>query len=911
MAGRGSPRRIQPVGWTLDREWLRGLDPVYQLHFPGRWRRELLSLLKQYRNRRGRGTRGNPRRDGGKNEPRIPIASLNQALGLRFPGIITVLRNASQGTTGEGDKPWLIADAPIPGELLKPVIRAWLKVIGDRQKIPWTPLSNLIRSWEPEWTTLALLPDFQCEKNGTVKLDGHYFRIVPYLLARRIQTLPGGLIMGKKQEPLRFCIIPKPTLPWERAELMTYPPRRHAGRNWSLVMRWEVHTIPGQPEPEVYAFLSVRRWVNKRLNPHRNKYSVYIRHADLQAGGYSIHPGAGETAAVAQLRVRRREKETVAFWDPGDTMSLLSELDLDGTLPAPGKLAADPAMQSGAADGEPWIGIPAHTGRRDKALIKGGVTTYDYRHLFEQINEQFEMLKPLPDSPMETAVSRAWPSRFTSLRNMKQLKQRDGHCESFRKSVGDEGTILYIGENDEISKAVASSWEELFQISRLPGIRLGTASLGVLSGRLEYDAASGNIDNALRERAAEIAEKMRASAFHRPLGAIVELEDYRNRGWDNDPKQAIRRGMADAGFATQFIVPESKNIKHRAENAVLDLARTLGYMKTAGEIPFAAESRFLAGGGAPLKIIGLSTFYKPQERKRFLPAAVEWEINSHEVRVNIPSCPSTPDGRWTRYHQAAVKLAARPGDEWFTRGEKFQRPLLQWLAHLIHEATSDNKVVLIVDAMTCRSWWRWLQNPSFRRNRIEIYPGEAISPVIGARLRVIRIRRRPEVPAWFVSHPVGQGLTKGLFPAGPGRWLSIQQKASTAQVSHKFHRIDAPTRTIWTPRAVEIIPAGARSTFPGLGPKIDQLAETEAAAAAEAAPLDGLYGDTAELEALELAALAHHIRCAAPHFDEALGLPAPIFLARQLREYGCGDRAQEDKGGQGAKSGTKLSRRLR
>ena len=138
----------------------------------------------------------------------------------------------------------------------------------------------------------------------------------------------------------------------------------------------------------------------------------------------------------------------------------------------------------------------------------------------------------------------------------------------------------------------------------LPGggqVRVVPIPLGTLGSTLTLQPGEDNFKGLIRRgdvRAEEIARQLTATLPNEPTLALIELPNYQDpRKADlrrqyryRDPKRALRKGMARSGRVSQFISPLEDGMKYRADKAVRDGLRQLGYL------PAPIGFRFKSGG---------------------------------------------------------------------------------------------------------------------------------------------------------------------------------------------------------------------------------------------------------------------------------------------------------------------------
>lgn len=291
---------------------------------------------------------------------------------------------------------------------------------------------------------------------------------------------------------------------------------------------------------------------------------------------------------------------------------------------------------------------------------------------------------------------------------------------------------------------------------------------------------TGSDDAAAKLRWRKIASKL--APADRLTACVVVLpgkEKFRDKKESKDPKAAIRIGMARTGRLTQFIVPDTGgNLEHRAEAAVRDLMRQMGF------VPEFKATRGTVDLNLPT--IGLC-LYKSSRTKmtaRF-PVAVRMELGAGLVTVDCPLL----SGKHLPYWKAQLELAnlSSSPDYKGALSNVNGLSLKSMIESMAFEAKDE--ALLLVQAYSDirhRDWWPGISDTNLAQGRLRY--GPTTMRVNGeekqldsvpfefdvSKLSVLRVRSgaNGEVPDWFTDEkePTERGRAcyckQGLFACG-------------------------------------------------------------------------------------------------------------------------------------------------
>jgi hypothetical protein len=359
----------------------------------------------------------------------------------------------------------------------------------------------------------------------------------------------------------------------------------------------------------------------------------------------------------------------------------------------------------------------------------------------------------------------------------------------------------------------------------LPGgghLRVVPVPLGTLGATLTAQPGDDNFKGLIKRgdlRAEEIARQLTPAPQDEPTLALIELPNYqdprkpelRKQYRYRDPKRALRKGMARSGRVTQFISPEEDGLRHRADKAVRDGLRQLGYL------PAPIGFRFKSGEHQlPAEMVVAGVYVLNLTRKRtstgvHLPVVVLMHTGNHQVRAWLP------DGKGTRpYRQALLDVAEMPPEKvkvgWGKYGEALSA-LQQFLRHELPLEGAEDMVVLAM-AQNARQTWPGLGNAEMIQDCIQfdrVANGGHPVPLneLEGRMRLIRLRTGTgsETPEYYVPDSKANTSSQGVWcEAGtPRLFFNTASKPNTSAAANKG-KDKYPTERYAVPSIVEVIP---------------------------------------------------------------------------------------------------------
>ena len=323
----------------------------------------------------------------------IPVRSLYKALRLA-PGLIHIGK-----VSPEQGEFWLYSPHQLPERFLSAILDYWIetefpdepsnrKKIGisyDERQSAMSYLSpeNLI--WERE--PISYTNNFATHPNGTANLSGNDFILLPHILATELSK--PGLQFDLDGKQLQFYRTISSN--GKGAELISWQPLNYTedGQTYyySIVITFNVITVPDQPYPQIHITPSIRRWLSITDSQLSNNHAstAYIR-AKLN-WGKALNPGNLTEYFVNCSMVSNNGN---ADWDE-NLAELIEKLDILSISPS--EILANP---SAALRGNPNIGITYKDGMEPEHLVAKGLPTANTYQLLQQLDNILEeYLEPL------------------------------------------------------------------------------------------------------------------------------------------------------------------------------------------------------------------------------------------------------------------------------------------------------------------------------------------------------------------------------------------------------------------------------------------------------------------------------------------------------------------------------------
>jgi len=521
--------------------------------------------------------------------------------------------------------------------------------------------------------------------------------------------------------------------------------------------------------------------------------------------------------------------------------------------------------------------IVYRNGIKPQHQVKAGLPPFDRRQLIEEIACLLTEELDLVDMPERVQFSCSNPTNPF-------LEQTDDDNRLSQLQVQRRNSISRVTENqlaveiwhqsDLILGALSQAVRECLGDSALAensslNLTVNAQPLGAIGSDLQIDSTIRSRKErrrqAILQRGEEIIEQLAPASI--PTVALIELGNADQFETDTDPKNAIRRGFAQTGRLVQFLSTEHDGkLLHRAQNGFLDVLRQLGVQAAPLQLsPLGLkerQSRQDVSLPNPLHYVGVWLI------KQNAPTSATGEVQRVPVMVHMASdsadIQATAPGLdgWLPYREALVAIA-RGEATGFSRSQeaiRFIQPTLE------RDVVPLGDVLLLCHAQNLGCAWSWLYNRQITIDSLAFSRNETPMPITAfPGLRVVRVRdsQGHQTPEWYAQAGDEQGFSGGLFRMGERIFASTCNPPQQFKFNRNLSKISswsnrngkwsapAPEKSVWNPGLLELTVAGIQ-------------------------PDDEIW---------TWAALTHELRSVALHYDEALGLPLPLHLAKQIEEY--------------------------
>lgn len=859
---------------------------------------------------------------------RMPVSALDNLLMACVPGI-TVASNDAWYKPEE--KAWLYVNQRLQDTgILHRAMRRWARhrLMGD----PYSEDSETILGemfQDPiVWKTVTVDPaDYKLSKNGTGSLRQDYaYRLIPNLIAEQLTRSPismGGLTT-------QFYRAPRSQSDRDGSvnavELIEWPPRRikpGASKDyWSLVLTISVQTVPFQPFVSIHCNLSVRRWVDVSINESLG------RQRNIRAYLF-YNPPAGGACFLVTRAIRRRIDKTWEWVWTDRLKDLLPAIGLRHGIPTPPTLINDPLVSiEQQAAGIVYTNymqqeMSAYQHREHKGGTGFGPSD---RHrlgqlIAERLSPYYETLDSSLFCPRPSSLfgfSRN-PLRHNLQRQAKQTTVQISasqtksmlpapQFEEAKLLVGGQtgGAIKILVLYQESRKAQLITqtvcdcfgfsaqvhpifnntgqddgeytWETSHLSLTVAVQRLGNMGNGDWGSPLALSGSDEDIAHKRDQATYARSEGIRTSApvAYGVCGALVEIEPASRYNDSNgtDPKDALRLGLAKAGWLTQFYVQRSpantsqeQNVeKQSVVSAVFDLLRQMGVGPLI-KLPKAetGQQSLIMWDFVGFVLIKMS-------ESHYLPVSVRMNLSRGEVMGIARGLTS-----WLPYRAFLPALARHlPELKPITQRIPNHPDVLNFVRFILDEQArcGDTIALFHKNSFSVGGLWQWMNNDQVTVDD-KVVMGQveySVKTHWQSKVRVVWVRDAGsdnQIPQCYTLDDNGEyKYGGGLFSVTDRLFRSVANKPTT----QKGRRVETskyePGQRRSGERAGELFPADPTDH------------------AWNPIPVEILIAAKQEEDkAGDLAWAVHQLRSAFIHYEDQTRLPAPLHLAKQANQY--------------------------
>ncbi len=737
----------------------------------------------------------------------LPMRSLRSVLYLLFPEILFIEKNLQGGiyhrNLPQGDLNWIYSRKKIDTSHIAQVIRAWIRVEWDNPLAEQYAREHITTS-ALAWEKILVQVPFPSEvsENNTALLDPNaYSFLVDYLaeeFLRDVREIP----LAQMAEFYRVTI---PDLP-NTIRLISRPVRS-GKKMWSYRIDLSYQTVPFCPIPLLYLKGGIMNWGNNWAPEHRLRsmsfkfHSIYLISKKRFGGSTPLDEVGTVQDHMTTARIKKTSKPSEdgsgnlvysATWRGrlGEILSLVSY-----EVPTPEDIIMLPKGISHVRDTGFEVFISRGTGDYGTFGLVTGFENISRCKILRAIGNYFTSRNFLKiEDPYEPIRVKGVPSVSGMHDRLKTDKDRllSNLCDS-RPDNAEEIYVEVFAGSIATFETIVGECRRLLQIEPLEIREENTVPFLIQSPKstfrllLRYRPASnivelvpatlikkGKIAIATEKHLAlarKIATKL--GKAQSPTVAMIELRDVRKdrqcMKYLQDPKEAIRYGLALSGRLSQFLTPLNSGEKSgnapqeqededdeidlaagasggiRAAHALLDALRQLGFNffkplpLPRGLFPtLFNEPPKLATGieddSCIFDYYGLWQVRMNRNPKNLARGYSRFPLLIHvdggTGKIFAAHCVSDGNPRWLPYYQFLLELALTHGDlitcQQFTRPrtsrkEENQSIAARRLLAEIQNSCGTHQPVLFVNALNMRSIWGWLKNNAIKPTTADIF----------------------------------------------------------------------------------------------------------------------------------------------------------------------------------------------
>jgi hypothetical protein len=829
---------------------------LWQAKFPSEWETELNSLA-QYISSKDRNWH-------------LPYNSLAKVLLLTIPS----------GITPGFDSLWInkaplrafitAGDTPPDTTPVTTIVRGWANFEIGQITNPGSSsypeihsrLNNLLNGMSPTHLKFQDLKiDLPLDPKGQglfAENESYFYKALPAWIVRQLQEK----VFYVGDMPFKMIRAQRPG--GKGLELVSWPPQPFGKGYLSLVLTFDVQTIPGRTNhPIIYPKLHIRRWVykplltkNTSILPSSQSTTVMVRTDVPWLPDLLVEKQA--LAATGILSKRNPDGLYLPAWDDNlpDLLKFIGARPLispEEFAESPDRFNTSPEMScilNNKIIG--WLG---------KSPIGDGLFPGDLMILHEQVDAELRRigLARVPDQNLDKlSLARTNRNKNKTIVAWKEIWHSVQVALSSRKNIVFEVFYQY----RQTAEAIWAEFVEAFGIANVENIdpfepngitvqSSGGYSIAFRAVLNNYLSVEIGIGQTLKGAQAELVSKVKAEQSEIPFDtvglSIIELKNYYSSKKRNEPmrdaKRTLRFAFAQTGRLTQFFIPEDTSgnerekekaealIKTKAHAAVLDIRRQLGYM--GNDLSEMLEEVGLQPGtqliGLHLEVENVSLRSKRlKEEAVFFPSAVKLIIGQKQILAATPDAKGdSHDLSWEPYFQTELRLGTYSGSQLrmgISNRSEGGKVLERFIEQIV-EIEKDKPTLIFVPSNEWRTYWEWLQDKlmSFDHMKLNnsIYLPASHGLVGGNTRRIENIRviryRFGEVPAYLTLDPTKgsesqAGYGHGVCKIADRIYYSIAQKPDSYQASYNWSRFSESASGGYKHNArmsalIEVVPA--------------------------------------------------------------------------------------------------------
>lgn len=801
----------------------------YSISFPENWDNRLKSIY--YRD------------DKNYYKKNIPIKVLNEILAAKYPEVISYNSSKNKFYT------WLLSKKKINiDELFYNYISTWILKVFSKNASE-KELINIINSFNKKdlkWKEKKIkLLNNKVNSNGSYSPGFDYYKLIPdYFIDRlknRIFKINGRYFRFKKAG----------------GELISWPPEKFESKQreefYSLALKIEPKTLPNFNKPIIQINPSFKRWVSFPIKYKKNNSNLkWNKNAAVyfEADQFDNRNDLIKTKLI--------NKKTHHEW-ANYHMDILKELNFDNKIPKLENLIKNPASFLKANKNRAAISLSTNFNNLSYYFSKSGLTLSDNQEFFEEVLNILPELKNSNDDLYFKQFSLDKKKAGALYKNRKDRK-KDKRRKLIKEQLGSPLRFEIIYENEVMKEKLQAEIKEILDLDQNENkkiyitpeleVEIITRKEGKIISALDYEP---NKDKSYKKAFNQRLNKIR-SVFDKKNITTLTLVELRNVGGDKgfkkskDPKQAIRKGLAQRNRLSQFITPLNDNEKkstkeNRVKSAVWDLFRQSGYLHYPPQIGLKK------GGNSVPEKLNIFGFYLINKRRKYgkdikYPVIINAQTNSYDIKLKYPDS----NNQWKNYSKALLDIANNINKNSY----KLNRDKINNFLFKIFnkEIINIKSPVIIADSANIGSEWKWINNYKISKEFISFGKVHKKRMDELENLRIIRLNS-VHSPKWYSTNE--KKYTTGLFELEKENifYLIPKKPGSLRKINFAQSKLDNIGTSYRKAKPLEVYPV--------------KLLKND--------------------EAKEWVKIIRLLQQVFTHYDAHTKLPFPLHYARKIEEY--------------------------
>lgn len=730
----------------------------------------------------------------GKEKKHMPFKQIKEFLYSWDSNIVYIndLTNTYANST------WILSTKPIDEITVISILKICFDATIEKIKQPyakemfqeWLEKLGPVSSLEKKIEIIKLI-----KENGELEENNLAFDIIPRLVYQKLQNQP--LVTEKNK--IGFIqtangLLSKPN------EL--YYVVQNKKMYYSIKITAQIQTTPHQRIPMLQFKFSISRWMDYKLPLNKESTSRTSTYFSL-----------GER--LIKLELVKEGKE--CYWNPLQE-KMYKSVFIGSSLPNVDDLIENPSNYQNI--------FVSHRLSFGKIFTGAGESMKDRHLLNEWIQEEIpEIIEPL--SPTLKSSSIIGQNKKLEIRT--NLQDSESLYEILSTVTGRKVLnieVLYMGNQELLIDTLKKELADLF------GVGEGEIHKADFKVNITYRQENEVLSALDSEQKTLERHEKKVNQVQTKLNPVTDLTmclvllPFLNEDGSNyynskeDPKKAIRAGLATTGRLSQFIdcTANTSNVEHRVKVAILDALRQLGYID-----PFETKKFKTINYQTAISAIHIINF-KRTPYGNTNRAFVYIERNAKQGPTFV-ECPALWKGR-KYYWEASLafqKIPTFEGQKQF-KPDRVIRDIKDKIFELSYQKDEAHLLMVFSDGVTRKEWAFITDKNLSTINKKADYTLDSIWFEKGKeaeglqfdesnQLRIIRVRNNLEVPDYLTPlNDKGDYQSKsGIFTLD-GVYYSIGQKPDDKEYNNARYSTNSkllmeyPNKTCKIPNIVELYP---------------------------------------------------------------------------------------------------------